>query len=78
MFFLRLSNLFGFAYKFNDLEKEDNGNEVAVISFMYYRLRCRRGAYRLWCRTKLVPALGYKEIKSMVVDILKTDEGKKR
>ena len=24
------------------------------------------------------PQLGYKEIKSMVVDILKTDEGKKR
>ena len=57
-------------------KKEDNGNEVAVISFMYYRLRCRHGAYRLWHRTKLVPQLGYKEIKSMVVDILKTDEGK--
>ena len=44
---------------------------------MYYRLRSP------WClplvaQNKARPQLGYKEIKSMVVDILKTDEGKKR
>lgn len=34
-------------------------------------------AERLRRGTKLFPQMGYKEIKSMVVDILKTDEGRK-